>query len=147
MRHGQRTCGGAGIALDDLKEQVSRFDAVALTQDITILEELRRQIRQSQAGRALLDATLVRLALADQFASIGELLGQARGGDGATDLAAQKKNGSSAAVTDATNLPTPIPAPVSRKPVASAAPAPTSAVAGPVETLATSSAPSDRTSR
>ena len=53
---------------------------MALTQDIALLEELRRQVRQSQAGRALLDATLVRLALADQFASIGELLSRLDGG-------------------------------------------------------------------
>ncbi|HZK81626.1 MAG TPA: hypothetical protein VFC46_11175, partial [Humisphaera sp.] len=73
----------------------------ALSQDISILEELRRTLRQSQAGRALLDATLVRLALADQFASIGELLSRIDGTQGtpaparsATRSAppAQKKN-------------------------------------------------------
>ncbi|HSZ58208.1 MAG TPA: DNA polymerase III subunit gamma/tau, partial [Tepidisphaeraceae bacterium] len=76
-----RTCGPdstlvevPGLAMKDLLEQANRFDPVALTQDITILEELRRNIRQSQAGRALLDATLVRMALSDQFSSIGELL-------------------------------------------------------------------------
>ena len=79
-----RTCGPdsalvevPGLALSDLASQAGRFDPVALTQDIALLEELRRHIRQSQAGRALLDATLVRLALADQFASIAELLSRA----------------------------------------------------------------------
>jgi DNA polymerase-3 subunit gamma/tau len=81
-----RTCGAdselvevPGLALSDLSAQAERFDPVALTQDIALLEELRRHIRQSQAGRALLDATLVRLAMADQFASIGELLARASG--------------------------------------------------------------------
>ncbi len=84
-----RTCGSdsdlvevAGLAAADLAAQADRFDPAALTQDIVILEELRRHARQSQAGRALLDATLVRMALADQFSSIGELLGRLDGGGG-----------------------------------------------------------------
>lgn len=92
-----RTCGDKselvevpGVALKDLVEQANRFDAVNLTQDITILEELRRHMRQSQSGRALLDATLVRLTLAEQFTPIPELLSRIgaapAGGDG------QKKN-------------------------------------------------------
>jgi len=105
-----RTCGQdstlvevPGLVMADLAEQADRFDPVALTQDITVLEELRRNIRHSQAGRALLDATLVRMALADQFSSIGELLARldGRGGGGTTKTArptaspapaAQKKN-------------------------------------------------------
>jgi DNA polymerase-3 subunit gamma/tau len=104
-----RTCGPdstlvevPGLSMEELVEQASRFDPVALTQDITILEELRRNIRQSQAGRALLDATLVRMALADQFASIQELLGRLDGNGSpgparttrlaAAAPAAQKKN-------------------------------------------------------
>ncbi len=88
-----RTCGVEsdlvdvpGLTPDDLTNQAAQFDPGVLAQDIAILEELRRQIRQSQAGRALLDASLVRLSLADQFASIGDLLAQVggRGGDGAT---------------------------------------------------------------
>jgi len=69
-----------GLAMEEMQQQAQRFDPVALTQDITVLEELRRNIRQSQAGRALLDATLVRMALSDQFASIGELLTRLDGG-------------------------------------------------------------------
>ncbi len=102
-----RTCGFEselvdvpGLSGDDLTSQAARFDPAALTQDIAILEELRRQIRQSQAGRALLDATLVRLTLADQFASIGELVSRldgksggptARPGSASAPLPAQKK--------------------------------------------------------
>src|SRR5205814_2713239 len=69
-----KTCGPdpdlvdvPGVATTDLQSQAEKFDAIALTQDITLLEELRRQMRQSQAGRAILDASLVRLAPAAQF--------------------------------------------------------------------------------
>jgi DNA polymerase-3 subunit gamma/tau len=72
-----------GLAMKDLVAQAERFDAGVLAQDIAVLEELRRTLRQSQAGRALLDATLVRLTLADQFASIGDLLSQISGGGSA----------------------------------------------------------------
>jgi len=94
-----RTCGNdselievAGLSPDDLEKQAARFDPVVLTQDITILEDLRRQLRQTQAGRALLDATLVRLALAEQFTAIGELLGEVEsGGSVSSGGAGQKK--------------------------------------------------------
>ncbi|HEV8290561.1 MAG TPA: hypothetical protein VGP94_01495, partial [Tepidisphaeraceae bacterium] len=75
----------------DLEKQAGRFDPVVLTQDITILEDLRRQLRQTQAGRALLDATLVRLALAEQFTSIGELLGQVESGSASSGAGQKKK--------------------------------------------------------
>ena len=90
-----RTCGAKsnlvevpGLPLADLVMQAERFDAMSLSQDIAILEELRRQVRVSQAGRALIDATLARLALADQFASIGDLLSRISGGGGASRPAA-----------------------------------------------------------
>jgi len=63
-----------GVNPADLAAQAKRYDAVTLSQGIAILEELRRNIRQSQTGRALLDATLVRLALAKQFESIGDVI-------------------------------------------------------------------------
>jgi DNA polymerase III gamma/tau subunit len=65
-----------GISKEQVEQQASRFDPVMLTQDIVILEELRRTARQSQAARALLDATVVRLALAEQFTPIAQLIGQ-----------------------------------------------------------------------
>ena len=99
-----RTCGpdeelveAPGMALDELVKQAERFDPVALTQDITILEELRRQARQSQAGRALFDATLVRMALAEQFASIGQLLARLDGNGGASRAAPARPPGSGVA--------------------------------------------------
>ena len=79
--------------LDDAKlaEQAARFEPAVLAQDVAILEELRRQMRSSAAGRALLDATLVRLALAAQFTPVADLL--AAGDGAATSRRAEKKNG------------------------------------------------------
>jgi DNA polymerase III gamma/tau subunit len=82
-----RTCGDGGSDLvevpglspADLAKQAGKFDPVALTQDIAVLEELRRHMRQSQGGRALLDATLVRMTLAEQFTSVNELIGRLDG--------------------------------------------------------------------
>src|SRR5688500_152220 len=85
-----KTCGAdsglvdvAGMSVTEMAKQAEQFDEAVLTQDITILEDLRRQLRQTQAGRAILDATLVRLSLAEQFASIGELMSRVNGGGAA----------------------------------------------------------------
>jgi DNA polymerase-3 subunit gamma/tau len=84
------TCGAQsdlvdviGVDAKQLEAQASQFDPGALTQDIAILEELRRQMRSSQTGRALLDATLARLAMSSQFASVGELISRLDGGGSA----------------------------------------------------------------
>ena len=118
-----RTCGAdsalveaPGLSMSDLAAQAEQFDPTALTQDITILEELRRNIRQSQAGRALLDAMLVRMALADQFSAVSELLSRLDGGGGSPARvsrqaspapAAQKKNEVPAAAVKAMAPPAP----------------------------------------
>lgn len=67
--------------LDDaaVAQQAGKFEPAVLSQDIAVLEELRRQMRSSSAGRALLDATLVRLALASQFTPVADLLAAADG--------------------------------------------------------------------
>lgn len=103
-------CGGAtdlievpGLSLAQIKSQAGRFDTATLSQDIIILEELRRTVRTTQAGRALLDATLVRLTLADQFASISELLDRL---DHAPAVPDQKKKFESS-VASAPNTPAP----------------------------------------
>jgi len=80
-----------GLSLDDLMNQAQKFDAVALSQDIVVLEELRRQLRSSAAGRALIDATMVRLALAEQFTAIGDML------DGVSDGSVPVGNGAGSA--------------------------------------------------
>ena len=68
-----------GIDVTELATQARAFDPTALTANIAILEELRRQMRSSQAGRALLDATLARLALSAEFATIGEMVARLNG--------------------------------------------------------------------
>ncbi len=77
------TCGSASDLVDiaglnkaDVDAQAMAFDAVSLVQNIAVLEELRRQLRGSMVGRALLDACFVRLALSAQFARIDELIGE-----------------------------------------------------------------------
>jgi DNA polymerase-3 subunit gamma/tau len=98
-----RTCGPdsqlaevPGIAIEQLTAQAERFEPLVLTQDIAILEELRRNLRTSQAGRALLDATLVRLALAEQFTSVQELLGRVEASEPAAAPVGQKKKSEAA---------------------------------------------------
>ncbi|HEY0010249.1 MAG TPA: DNA polymerase III subunit gamma/tau [Tepidisphaeraceae bacterium] len=85
-----KTCGKEselvevpGLPLDELDVQAQKFDAIVLSQDIVVLEELRRQLRTSSAGRALVDALLVRLALAEQFSTVEQLI-DAAGGAGGT---------------------------------------------------------------
>ncbi len=119
-----RTCGKdselvevPGLPPDELARQSDQFDPGVLAQDITILEELRRQMRQSQAGRALFDATLVRLALAPQFTSVSELLNNLSAGGtpvmagpvraASRPVVAQKKNDPPALIS-----PPPQPAPM-----------------------------------
>ena len=150
-----RTCGGKsdlvevpGLSLTDLGKQAELFDPGALSQDIVILEELRRHVRQSQAGRALLDATLVRMSLADQFSSLSDLANVVRDGTpaaGASTSAGQKKKfdvsahhsvpsaSMSANAPRKVDVPTlaaqPVPAPIA---VTTAAPAVQAAVPEPV---------------
>ena len=117
-----RTCGPdedlvevPGLAVEDLLKQAERFDPVALTQDITILEELRRQVRQSQAGRALLDATLVRMAMSEQFASIGQLLSRLDGGGAGAGRAAQGGRPPGSGVAPKLPVQSPAQAPAQKK--------------------------------
>ncbi len=92
-----------GLELDAMAEQAGRFDAAALSQDVAVLEELRRGLRQSMAGRALLDATLVRLSMAAQFASVEELLAAS---NGVAAASGQKKKSELMAPTAAVQRPT-----------------------------------------
>jgi DNA polymerase-3 subunit gamma/tau len=94
-----RACGAKselvevpGLSIEELEKQAEQFDAVTLSQDIAVLEELRRTLRSTQSGRALFDATLVRLALAEQFASVNALLGRIDGNATAAPSPALKKN-------------------------------------------------------
>ncbi len=55
-------------------EQASGFDAAALTYMIALLENLGRASKASSTPRALLDAAVVRLALAEKMADVTALL-------------------------------------------------------------------------
>jgi DNA polymerase-3 subunit gamma/tau len=122
------TCGQKSGLLDmpglseaELHKQAAKFDAPTLAQDIAILEELRRNLRQSQTGRAMLDATLVRLALARQFSSIDQLLSGSPAGS--ATAGEQKKNAESLTVE--------LPMPAAPAPPPSIAPTP-QAIAAPI---------------
>jgi len=64
----------AGSMKTKLAEQASGFDAPTYVYMITLLEELRRNVKFSGAERALADAAIVRLAMSEQFSDIGDLL-------------------------------------------------------------------------
>ncbi len=57
-----------------LREQAQRFDLTALVHMIVLLENLQRTLKFSSAARALFDAAVVRLALAEQYAEAATLL-------------------------------------------------------------------------
>ncbi len=64
----------AGYVGSGMAAQAAQFDPATLTQDLQLLEELRRSMRSSPDPRALFDATLVRLALSEQFVQLSQLL-------------------------------------------------------------------------
>jgi DNA polymerase-3 subunit gamma/tau len=55
------------------------FDVAALVYNITALEKLRWTLRNSETSRALLDASLLRLALSEHFIGLDQLYGQVGG--------------------------------------------------------------------
>jgi DNA polymerase-3 subunit gamma/tau len=61
-------------ARDEYDSLSRRFEPSQYVQMITLLEELRRNVRLSGAGRALTDAALVRLAHIGQWSGIEQLL-------------------------------------------------------------------------
>ena len=61
---------------DQVIAQSKSFDAQTYVYMITVMEELRRQVRNSGAGRALIDAAVVRLACAHNFTAIPKLLSE-----------------------------------------------------------------------
>ncbi len=62
-----------------LAQQAQQFDGGAYVYMITVLEDLRRSVKSSGSGRALLEAAVVRLAEAANFSSIESLLAQTSG--------------------------------------------------------------------
>jgi DNA polymerase-3 subunit gamma/tau len=55
-----------------------KFDTAALIYNITTLERLRWQVKNSDTPRALLEAVLLRFALAEHFMNIDQLLSQSQ---------------------------------------------------------------------
>lgn len=64
----------AGSLRPELAQQAEQFDAATYVYMITLLEELRRNVKSSGAARALADAAVVRLAMSQQFSDIGDLI-------------------------------------------------------------------------
>ena len=60
-----------------------KFDIAAIIYNITTLEKLRWAIKNSDTGRALLEASLLRFALSEHFLNVDELLSQLKPGSAA----------------------------------------------------------------
>ena len=69
-------------------ELAAKFDTAGLIYNITALEKLRWVVKNSDTPRALLDASLLRLALSEHFLNVDELLSQSKG---APSAAVKKK--------------------------------------------------------
>lgn len=84
-----RVCGedtelvdATGQMRPTLAAQAACFDAPTYVYMITLVEELRRNVKFSGAARALADAAIVRLAMSSQFTDINELIARLEGDDG-----------------------------------------------------------------
>jgi DNA polymerase III gamma/tau subunit len=97
-----------------------QFELSHYVQMIAMLEELRRNVRYSGAGRALTDALMVRLARMQQWASIEQLLGQLPAGG--TGPPQKKKPPPSVAARRAAASPRPVTTPRSAQPHSVASP-------------------------
>jgi DNA polymerase-3 subunit gamma/tau len=62
------------------EQLAEKFDIAALIYNITALEKLRWALKNSDTPRALLEATLLRFALAQHFLNVDEILSQVKGG-------------------------------------------------------------------
>jgi len=70
---------------DQLIKQCTLFDGATYVYMISLMEELRRAAKSSNVSRALLDAGVVRLAMAEKFTDIETLIARLeRGGEQAT---------------------------------------------------------------
>jgi DNA polymerase-3 subunit gamma/tau len=78
-----------------------KFDTAALIYNITAMEKLRWTIKNSDNPRALLEASMLRLALSEHFMGLGELLSRvdAAGGKGYAPARSGVKKNSPARVT------------------------------------------------
>jgi DNA polymerase-3 subunit gamma/tau len=123
-----------GEAKDAAARHAQSLDAPAIVHMIALCEAAARNIRQSSTGRSLFDAVIVRLALADQFASIPALLNGTDAGrskDAPTPASLEKKKlDSRDALTPRPETPAaraPLPAGPSHSEVKAAVPRPSTA--------------------
>ena len=68
-------------AREKAQQQAGQFDVSALVYMITLLENLQRNSKASSTPRALLDAVVVRLALAEKLADVPKLIDAVRKGE------------------------------------------------------------------
>jgi DNA polymerase-3 subunit gamma/tau len=105
---------------DTLDAQAGKFDAPTYVYMISLLEELRRNVKFSGAARALADASIVRLAMSHQFSDLGELIARLEdeGGRTGTTIKAvgSKKKEVAEAVVAADRVSAPQPAAGARAP-------------------------------
>ncbi len=79
-------------------ELAAKFDTAGLIYNITALEKLRWVVKNSDTPRALLDASLLRLALSEHFLNVDDLLSQLKGAPSTS----VKKKQPTGAITEAT---------------------------------------------
>ncbi|MCH7871955.1 MAG: DNA polymerase III subunit gamma/tau [Planctomycetes bacterium] len=101
-----RLCGSETDLVDaasgmrsQLSEQAEKFDAATFVYMISMLEELRRQVKFSGAARALADAAVVRLTMSRQFSNIEDILERLGSGEDRSTAAGPKKKASADGVT------------------------------------------------
>lgn len=70
----------SGVSKSLLSELAGGYDVPWLVYAITAMERLRYTLKNSETARALLEATLLRLAMSEHFLSLDALAGQLRGG-------------------------------------------------------------------
>jgi DNA polymerase III gamma/tau subunit len=58
------------------EELAQKFDIASLVYDITTLEKMRWLLKNSDAARPLLEATLIRLSMSEHFLNVDQLLSQ-----------------------------------------------------------------------
>ncbi len=127
-----RVCGNDTELVDvsggfrtTLAEQAAKFDGPTYVYMITLLEELRRNVKYSGAARALADAAVVRLAMSRQFSDLGDILSQLRGSGGQQSLPAETATAARGTTASAPrSAPTPRSTTPLSQPVSSAKSAP-----------------------
>ena len=81
-----------GAEQKQLAALAEKFDVPALIYDITALEKLRWSIKNSDSPRALLEASMLRFAMSEQFLGIDRLMSQMGTSGGKSRPAGVKKN-------------------------------------------------------